>query len=61
MTCLYPGLDSASDWSCHAGNMLVPIRSTTPHVISMKFLRPSLGRNFAGKLAVALRMGVSPL
>ena len=61
MTCLYPGLDSASDWSSHAGNMLVPIRSTTPHVISMKFLRPSLRRNFAGKLAVALRKGVSPL
>ena len=57
MTCLYPGLNSSSYWSSHAGNVLQPIRSTTPHVISLKLLRLSLGRNFAGKPAVASERG----
>ena len=29
MTCHYPNLGSATDWSCHEGNLLQPIRSTT--------------------------------
>ena len=29
MTCHYPDLGSASDWSCHVGNLIQPIRSTT--------------------------------
>ena len=29
MTCHYPDLGSASDWSCRVGNLLQPIRSTT--------------------------------
>ena len=29
MTRHYPDLGSASDWSCHVGNLLQPIRSTT--------------------------------
>ena len=29
MTSHYPDLDSVSDWSCHEGNLLQPIRSTT--------------------------------
>ena len=29
MTCHYPDLSSASDWSCRVGNLLPPIRSTT--------------------------------
>ena len=29
MTCSYPDLESASDWSCRVGNLLQPIRSTT--------------------------------
>ena len=28
MTCHYPDLSSASDWSCHVRNLLQPIRST---------------------------------
>ena len=29
MTCHYPGLRSASDWSSRMGNLIQPIRSTT--------------------------------
>ena len=29
MMCHYLDLDSASDWSCHIGNLIQPIRSTT--------------------------------
>ena len=29
MMCNYPDLGGASDWSCHVGNLLQPIRSTT--------------------------------
>ena len=29
MTCLCPDLGSASDWLCHKGNLLQPIRNTT--------------------------------
>ena len=29
MTRHYPDLGSASDWSCHVGNLFQPIRSTT--------------------------------
>ena len=29
MTRHYPDLGSASDWSCRAGNLIQPIRSTT--------------------------------
>ena len=29
MTHHYPDLGSASDWSCHVGNLIQPIRSTT--------------------------------
>ena len=29
MTCHYPDLGSASDWSCRVGNLIQPIRSTT--------------------------------
>ena len=29
MTRHYPGLGSASDWSCRVGNLIQPIRSTT--------------------------------
>ena len=29
MTCHYPDLDSVSDWLCHMGNLIQPIRSTT--------------------------------
>ena len=29
MTCHYTDLSSASDWSCHEGNLIQPIRSTT--------------------------------
>ena len=55
MTCYYPELASASDWSCCKGNWLQPIRSCN------LFLR----RHFAGKTVVAsqnvgcfLRLGV---
>ena len=29
MTCHYPNLGSASDWSCRVGNLIQPIGSTT--------------------------------
>ena len=29
MTCLCPDLGSASDWLCHKGNLIQPIRNTT--------------------------------
>ena len=29
MTCHYPDLGSASDWSCRVGNLLQPIKSAT--------------------------------
>ena len=29
MKCHYTDLGSASDWSCHVGNLIQPIRSTT--------------------------------
>ena len=33
MTSHYPDLDSVSDWSCHEGNLLQPIRSTTQIIV----------------------------
>ena len=55
MTCHYPGLGSASDWSCRVGNLIRPIRSPTQiwvgRVISMEFLRmsqTSFGRETSG-------------
>ena len=33
ITCYYPDLGSASDWSCCEGNLLQPIRSTTQFLI----------------------------
>ena len=29
VTCHYPDMGSASDWSCSVGNLIQPIRSTT--------------------------------
>ena len=59
MTCYYPDLGSASDWSCHRGNLLQPIRSTsqiwviTRHQYGISAL--FLGRHFTGKPVVASR------
>ena len=40
MTCHYPDLGSASDWSCCEGNLLQPVRSTTQFSIAT---RPQYG------------------
>ena len=52
MTRHYPELGRFSDWSCRAGNLIQPIRSTT-QVISMEFLRSFLRRHLAGKPMIA--------
>ena len=49
---------SASDWSCHVGNLLSPMRSSTQiwvvtHHQYMEFLRSFLRRHFVGKPVVA--------
>ena len=36
MTRQYPDLGSASDWSCHVGNLIQPVRSTTQIWIVMR-------------------------
>ena len=36
MTCHYPDLGSASDWSCHVGILFQPIRSTTQIWVVMR-------------------------
>ena len=33
MTCHYPDLGSASDWSCRVGNLLQPIKSATQNLV----------------------------
>ena len=54
----YPVLGSASDWSCHVGNLIQPIRSTTQIwvvcIIGMEFLRLFLRCHLVGKPVVAL-------
>ena len=55
----YPDLGSASDWSCRVGNLIQPIRSTTPDLgidassLWYQFLRSFLRRHLAGKPVVA--------
>ena len=51
MTCHYPDLGSASDWSCPDGNSGGILRSEESHVISLEFLRSFLKRNFSGKIS----------
>ena len=59
MTCHYPHLGSASDWSCREGNFLQPNRSTaqiwivTRHQYGISALNPQT--LFAGEPVVALR------
>ena len=57
MTRHYPDLGSASDWSCHVGNLIQPMRSTTHiwvvSVISMEFLCSFFRRHLARKPVVA--------
>ena len=36
MTRHYPDLGSASDWSCHVGNLIQPIRNTTQICVVMR-------------------------
>ena len=36
MMCHYQVLSGASDWSCHVGNFLQPIRSTTQILVVMR-------------------------
>ena len=57
MTCHYPDLRSASDWSCRKRNFLQPISTThiwVVNVISMELLQLLLRHHFAGKPVVAL-------
>ena len=58
MTQDYSVLGSASDWSCHVGNLIQPIRSTTQIwvvcIISMEFLCLFLRCHLVGKPVVVL-------
>ena len=59
MTHLYPDLGGASDWSCHMGNLIQPIRSTTQiwkvmhhqYGISALVSRTKFGRETRGSFA----------
>ena len=57
MTCHYPDLDGASDWSCRVRNLIQPIRSTsqiwvvTRHQYGISVLFSQ--KSFGGKPAVA--------
>ena len=63
MTCLYPDLGSASDWSCCMGNLLQPIKRTTQTwvVIYRQYCRETvflcllLRRHIRGKPMVVLQ------
>ena len=60
MTCHYPDLGRASNWSCHEVNMLQPIRSTSKNWVVTRhqygiFCSRFPRRQFAGKPAVLSR------
>ena len=59
MTRHFPDLGSASDWLCHVGNLIQPIRSTTQiwvvmrhqYGISVLVSQKSLGGETSGSIA----------
>ena len=58
MTRHYPDLASASDWSCHVGNLFQPIRSTVQIWVVMRHLygisRSSFGGETSGSITKCL-------